>query len=74
MESDDAPDDPGPVLAAQIAAGTLASDINFIWPGQPLPAEFSSLPPAWTRKATAQPRIESPRILRRLLRLRMEPS
>lgn len=38
---------PGPVLSAQIAAGTLPSDINFIWPGQPLPAEFSSLPPAW---------------------------
>lgn len=38
---------PGPVLAAQIAAGAIPSDVKVIWPGQPLPAEFTSLPPAW---------------------------
>lgn len=39
---------PGPVLASQIASGAFPSDVKFIWPGQPLPAEFSSLPPAWS--------------------------
>ncbi|BEP62340.1 hypothetical protein GmRootV213_28940 [Variovorax sp. V213] len=38
---------PGPVLAAQIASGALPGDVKFIWPGQSLPAEFGSLPPAW---------------------------
>lgn len=38
---------PGPALAALIASGSLDDDIQFIYPGQPVPAHLGALPPAW---------------------------
>lgn len=38
---------PGPALAALIASGSLEGDIQFLCPGQPVPAHLGALPPAW---------------------------
>ncbi|WP_105511995.1 SEC-C metal-binding domain-containing protein [Paraburkholderia sp. BL21I4N1] len=38
---------PGPALAALIASGSLEGDIQFLCPGQPVPAHLDALPPAW---------------------------
>lgn len=38
---------PGPALAALIASGSLESDIQFSYPGQPVSAYLDALPPAW---------------------------
>jgi hypothetical protein len=38
---------PGPALAALIASGSLEDDIQFLRPGQPVPAHLDALPPAW---------------------------
>ena len=39
---------PGPALAALIASGSLEDDIQFLYPGQPVPAHLGALPPAWS--------------------------
>lgn len=39
---------PGPALAALIACGSLEDDIQFLYPGQPVPADLGALPPAWS--------------------------
>jgi hypothetical protein len=38
---------PGPALAALIANGSLEGDMQFLWPGQPVPEHLDALPPAW---------------------------
>lgn len=39
---------PGPTLAALIAGGSLENDIQFLYPGQPVPEVLGALPPAWS--------------------------
>ncbi|WP_223451528.1 MULTISPECIES: ATP-binding protein [unclassified Pseudomonas] len=39
---------PGPKLGTQIKHGELGDDVQFIHPGETLPAEFACLPSCWT--------------------------
>lgn len=38
---------PGPLLSESLDGTGLSADIQFLFPGQPIPAELAALPPAW---------------------------
>lgn len=44
---------PGPKLGTQIEQGELGDDVQFIYPGQALPAELRCLPECWTDLSSA---------------------